>query len=185
VSTDRIGKFAAPKGHCRGCHKLVPKGRRTWCSKACVDAALIKMSPSVARFRVHQRDKGICAKCGFDADKALRILNRLMWGRQGVRPKNSEGYQDLEERDRAITLLVNLWAPRKFPRIGRVWNLPHLWEADHIVAVVEGGGECELENYRTCCIPCHQAETRALAARWARARRETGMVLLASSDTNV
>ena len=40
--------------------------------------------------------------------------------------------------------------------------LPHLWEADHIVPVKDGGGCCGLENYRTLCRKCH----------WKRARKQ-------------
>jgi 5-methylcytosine-specific restriction endonuclease McrA len=47
----------------------------------------------------------------------------------------------------------------------------HLWQADHIVPVIEGGGECGLENYRTLCTACHKAETAALARRRAEARK--------------
>lgn len=46
--------------------------------------------------------------------------------------------------------------------------LQHLWEADHIVAVEDGGGAgCGLVNFRTLCLLCHkkrsaeQAGTRA------------------------
>jgi 5-methylcytosine-specific restriction endonuclease McrA len=45
------------------------------------------------------------------------------------------------------------------------------WEADHIMPVSEGGGGCDLDGYRTLCIPCHKIETAQLAARRARARR--------------
>ena len=45
------------------------------------------------------------------------------------------------------------------------------WQADHIIPVAEGGGECGLENYRTLCTPCHKRETRALARRLAEQRR--------------
>lgn len=45
------------------------------------------------------------------------------------------------------------------------------WDADHIVPVVEGGGECDLENYRTLCHPCHKIVTADLAARLAERRR--------------
>ncbi len=41
------------------------------------------------------------------------------------------------------------------------------WQADHIIPVIEGGGECGLENYRTLCIPCHQKVTKELAGRLA------------------
>jgi len=45
------------------------------------------------------------------------------------------------------------------------------WEADHIVPVIEGGGECGLDNYRTLCIPCHKKVTAELAARRAEERK--------------
>src|SRR5579863_4495714 len=38
----------------------------------------------------------------------------------------------------------------------------HLWDADHIIPVVEGGGECDLTNMRTLCLPCHKQATAAL-----------------------
>lgn len=45
------------------------------------------------------------------------------------------------------------------------------WDADHIVPVVEGGGQCGLENYRTLCHPCHKRATAELARRRAEARK--------------
>jgi 5-methylcytosine-specific restriction protein A len=47
----------------------------------------------------------------------------------------------------------------------------HLWQADHIIPVVEGGGECGLENLRTLCRACHLRETAELARRRAEARK--------------
>jgi 5-methylcytosine-specific restriction protein A len=41
----------------------------------------------------------------------------------------------------------------------------HLWDADHIVPVVEGGGECDLSNMRTLCLECHRDVTAALRRR--------------------
>jgi 5-methylcytosine-specific restriction endonuclease McrA len=40
-----------------------------------------------------------------------------------------------------------------------------LWDADHIVPVAEGGGECDLANMRTLCLKCHRAATLALVKR--------------------
>ena len=36
----------------------------------------------------------------------------------------------------------------------------HFWQADHIVPVAEGGGMCELSNFRTLCTKCHAQETK-------------------------
>jgi 5-methylcytosine-specific restriction enzyme A len=43
----------------------------------------------------------------------------------------------------------------------------HLWDADHLVPVVEGGGECDLSNMRTLCLKCHREQTAALRSRLA------------------
>ena len=40
-----------------------------------------------------------------------------------------------------------------------------LWDADHILPVVEGGGECGLANMRTLCLKCHRAVTADLRRR--------------------
>jgi 5-methylcytosine-specific restriction endonuclease McrA len=45
----------------------------------------------------------------------------------------------------------------------------NLWDADHTVPVVEGGGECGLANMRTLCLKCHRAATAALRLRRATA----------------
>jgi 5-methylcytosine-specific restriction enzyme A len=43
-----------------------------------------------------------------------------------------------------------------------------LWDADHIVPVVEGGGQCDLSNMRTLCLLCHRTTTAALRERLTR-----------------
>jgi 5-methylcytosine-specific restriction endonuclease McrA len=40
-----------------------------------------------------------------------------------------------------------------------------LWDADHIVPVAEGGGQCDLANMRTLCLKCHRQATEALRLR--------------------
>ncbi len=50
-------------------------------------------------------------------------------------------------------------------------DVSHLWEADHIIPVIEGGGGCTPDGYRTLCLKCHRAETAALAGRLAAKRR--------------
>lgn len=52
------------------------------------------------------------------------------------------------------------------------WGLRrHLWDADHIVPVAEGGGQCDLSNMRTLCLKCHRAVTAALRKRLIRSGR--------------
>lgn len=40
-----------------------------------------------------------------------------------------------------------------------------LWDADHVIPVAEGGGECDLANMRTLCLKCHREATAALRKR--------------------
>jgi 5-methylcytosine-specific restriction enzyme A len=40
-----------------------------------------------------------------------------------------------------------------------------LWDADHILPVAEGGGECDLGNLRTLCLICHREQTLLLQKR--------------------
>jgi len=43
-----------------------------------------------------------------------------------------------------------------------------LWDADHVIPVAEGGGECDLANMRTLCLKCHRAVTAELWRRLVR-----------------
>jgi 5-methylcytosine-specific restriction endonuclease McrA len=45
-----------------------------------------------------------------------------------------------------------------------------LWDADHILPVTEGGGECDLDNIRTLCLRCHRVVTAHLRERIRRAK---------------
>ncbi len=56
------------------------------------------------------------------------------------------------------------------PRANTWYRTGDLWQVDHIMPVVEGGGECGLSNLRTLCTECHRKETAELARRRAAAR---------------
>ncbi|MEP6768507.1 MAG: HNH endonuclease [Acidobacteriota bacterium] len=138
--------------------------RRTFCSQICVDALLVRTSPSAARDRVFERDRGVCARCGLDTQALKRKLAGMR--RRNPVPESLDAARRLSSGfERAVTLR----ARRPWIAIRRA-----LWEADHVVPVVEGGGGCGLENLRTLCIPCHRAQTRDLARRRAAARRTAG-----------
>jgi 5-methylcytosine-specific restriction protein A len=125
---------------CRWCSLEVPAGRFTFCSEFCVEEWRLRTNPAHLRERVFQRDKGICSSCGLDCQAALLHL------------KKSRGTARLK-----LQVEWGVSASRK-----------SLWDADHIVPVVEGGGECDLSNMRTLCLKCHRVETAALRIRLAR-----------------
>ncbi|MEP7132736.1 MAG: HNH endonuclease signature motif containing protein [Acidobacteriota bacterium] len=135
--------------------------RRTFCSQDCVDALLVRTSPSAARGRVFERDRGVCASCGLDTESRKRAIARLR--RKDPTDKTVRKARELTAGfERAVTIR----AGRPWIAVGR-----SLWEADHLVPVVEGGGGCGLENLRTLCIPCHHGVTSELARRRAASRR--------------
>ena len=58
--------------------------------------------------------------------------------------------------------------PQTHQAIHRLLNDPKesdFWQADHELAVAEGGGSTGLDNLRTLCTPCHGGETEKLFAR--------------------
>ncbi len=162
---------------CRNCHGPMPKDRRKHnCSRRCSEEWRCKTSLSHLRFRLEERDHGICAQCGLDtvALKAefrefCRIIQRS-WVELRTKPMppgaqligNEFGMRSWSERDS--------WLKEHGIPTGR--HCSDWWDADHIVPVIDGGGECGLDNYRTLCIPCHKRETAALRKRMAQRRVE-------------
>ena len=128
---------------CRWCNLEVPKGRLTFCSAWCVEEWRLRSDPGYLREKVLERDHGVCAACAVDCLAAENHLKRL---RGSARLK---AFLD--------------WGLRAGSR-------KSLWDADHIVPVVEGGGECDLENIRTLCLKCHRAATAELRKRRASAK---------------
>lgn len=131
------GKLAA----CRRCGQPVPTGRRTFCSPDCVHQWRLRTDPGYLRDQVFARDQGICAGCGADTVRQERDLKIL-------RRKNRAAW---EEKCRQLAVPLN--------------RRRNLWDADHIIPVAEGGGECGLDNLRTVCLACHRAVTRLLRER--------------------
>jgi 5-methylcytosine-specific restriction endonuclease McrA len=125
---------------CRWCElEILAKRRRTFCSDYCVDQWRLRTNPGYLRERVLARDHGICADCGADT---IRIFAALKRARGKAR---SEG--------------LRLYG------MASITSRHSLWDADHIVPVAEGGGQCDLDNIRTLCLICHREATAALRAR--------------------
>lgn len=125
---------------CRWCKGVVSGRRRTFCSDMCVHEWRLRSSSSYLRECVFERDQGVCAICETDTHALRRRVMRLPFA----------------ERMRTLKVLQ---AAGTIHRRRKSW-----WEADHILAVVEGG-DSNLENIRTLCIPCHRTVTRELRER--------------------
>jgi hypothetical protein len=144
---------------------------------------------------VKQRDKGVCAICGTDTIKLRRWAMR--WCRYGEVQKPSsydEKFREgrhwnspfLKEKfDRALAIF-HKWERRaiqaaekrraKLAAAGWPLGRESFWDMDHIIPVIEGGGLCGLDNYRTLCVPCHKAETKKLAIKRAEERNQKRMI---------
>ena len=44
--------------------------------------------------------------------------------------------------------------------LNRCFVFLQFWNVDHIVAVSDGGGQCDIGNLRTLCTVCHKQVTR-------------------------
>ena len=137
---DRTSGPRGPNGRgiCRWCSLEVPPRRYTFCSPYCVHEWKLRTQPGYIREKVFERDRGICSGCGVDTIAAGRQL------------RYSRGARRLE--------LLKLWGLRSRTR-------KSLWDADHIIPVAEGGGECDLANIRTLCLICHRNQTVELRRR--------------------
>lgn len=145
---------------CRWCQTEVPPRRQTFCSSKCVFEWKLRTDAQFVRRQVHARDRGICCRCGLDTDFLAKQLMSLYL----LSPEEAS---------------ENAWLfgfGKAFSSTRRRWGLyPHLrslWQADHIVPVIEGGGECGLDGYRTLCMPCHKRVTAKLRTRMKQRKSE-------------
>ncbi|XP_065651796.1 DNA annealing helicase and endonuclease ZRANB3 isoform X5 [Hydra vulgaris] len=142
---------------CLYCEKQVEQiAAGSWlaqfCSHTCMQEFKIrsKSKHENAREQLFAVELGVCQMCGIDAHTVfLEISNMPIANRKAALEK---------------TCFVKLSVPVlnkmiKHPKEGL------FWQADHVLAVAEGGGECGLENYRTLCTPCHKVVTKDLMIR--------------------
>jgi 5-methylcytosine-specific restriction enzyme A len=141
----RIRREALPLGPnglalCRWCEmEILAKRRRTFCSDYCVDQWRLRTDPGYLRDRVFARDRGVCALCDADTEAIYRALKRAR-GANRAAGLSLYGLASIEARR-------------------------SLWDADHVLPVAEGGGQCDLGNLRTLCLPCHREVTASLRLR--------------------
>lgn len=126
---------------CRWCDlEILAKRRRTFCSDYCVHQWRLRTDPGYLRDQVFARDRGLCAVCGIDTVAAYNALKRA--------------------RGTARAAGLHLYGMKS------ISSRRSLWDADHIIPVAEGGGQCDLDNIRTLCLLCHREATMQLRARF-------------------
>jgi 5-methylcytosine-specific restriction endonuclease McrA len=138
IGPSEIRRNAAGDALCRWCGGAVPRRRRTFCSEECVHQWKLRTDPGYLREKVFERDRGVCAQCGTNTTALRRDMRKLDYAARRSFLKN--------------------WGLREGSR-------KSLWDADHIVPVAEGGGQCDLSNMRTLCLKCHREATGALRVR--------------------
>lgn len=98
---------------------------------------------------VLRRDRGRCSECSLDTiglAQEVRTLWKAGLRQEALNKLVGAGFKPTDLR----------WKAR---------GLVPLWQADHIVPVVEGGGGTTIVNLRTLCLPHHREVTRQLMAR--------------------
>ncbi|NDF13379.1 MAG: HNH endonuclease [Proteobacteria bacterium] len=145
-------KDAAGNPLCRWCRGPVTPPRKSWCGDACVDEYRLRYDSTYQRRIVLKRDKGVCAGCGLDCLELARLV---------VRTHREVGYEEAVQKliDAGLRSTDLRWKGWRKDR------LHPLWQADHIVPVVEGGGGTTVENLRTLCSACHRKVTADLMVR--------------------
>ena len=125
---------------CRWCElEILAKRRRTFCSDYCVHQHRLRTDPGYLRDQVFARDKGVCQSCHADT---IAIYSALKCSRGAARQAGLSIYG-----------------------MKTITSRRSLWDADHILPVAEGGGQCDLDNLRTLCLPCHREATAQLRLR--------------------
>ena len=142
-------------------------------------------SPRFVRMKLEERDRGICALCGSDAERAQRraemAVSEWEWYRSHGQEERIRRFHRRNPKRFDVPAFLrtdrwNHWQPRvararearKAAMREQGWPIGRRqswWEADHIVPVVEGGGQCGPDNYRTLCCRCHRVVTNQLRQR--------------------
>jgi 5-methylcytosine-specific restriction endonuclease McrA len=151
------------KGICGWCGRSpLPARRRAWCSDACRDKFMVRHSPGWARYKLWERDRGVCVRCGLDTQELEAAIRELRFPGEQTIWHRLRGAEPTFGSWEAVSALIRA--------IDSPWP-ESLWECHHRHALAEGGEPCGLDGLETLCWRCHAAETAALAARLAKARR--------------
>ena len=150
---------AAARG-CQYCKQPVPslpwsvspseskQSATLFCSHECWEQYSVQIGRDVRR-RLLELEKGVCQLCKLDTKALYTTLKSL---------QNED-----DRREALMQTKFRRFDPKRFQKLLSKPTSGQLWQADHIIPVCEGGGECDLNNYRTLCTVCHQEQTNKLS----------------------
>lgn len=159
---------------CRWCHAPLEGKQTSWCSDGCRVQVARHCDWDSARRILEQRSKGVCARCGFDTE----ALSAAIWAYQRIHHDAMIGGPGISKHDRNERYqLTKHWPTttdlcRAIGKRASRWPCA-LWDANHILALAEGGSLCDQDNLECLCLLCHWEHTRALAGRLAKSKRIT------------
>lgn len=141
----------------------VKKPENAWntrfCSYECMDIYLMKTKQGYCREKLFQIEHGICQLCGLDAESFFQKIKSQPDVRKRVKILQSSQFNQLTSKQKEAII--------KNPSSGM------FWQADHIKAVYEGGGQCDIDNFRTLCVLCHKKVTADQTKQRAIEKKET------------
>ncbi|XP_048735505.2 DNA annealing helicase and endonuclease ZRANB3-like [Ostrea edulis] len=135
-----------------------------FCSQICMDKYWIQTNSSYCRDQVYEAEHGICQMCNFDAHSLYKQIRNTEDMQRRVDILHSSKFDKLNPKQKEKIV--------KNPAAGQFWHV------DHIRPVWEGGGQCDIDNFRTLCVLCHQKLTAQQARKRATIRKlgvATGM----------
>ena len=164
---------------CRWCNEEIhaPDKRLRYCPppKDCGERAAFASSAPYARWKIEERDKGVCAVCGMDTEYVKSLIGPLLSEACSRANHGDHVFAQIIRRHAAEEIeALGFSASVAWTAVGHAWSgviSTHLWEMDHIVPVVRGGGACGKENLRTLCRACHHRATKKLAGERAKEKR--------------
>ncbi|KAL7551913.1 hypothetical protein ACHAWF_015118 [Thalassiosira exigua] len=127
----------------------------TYCSQTCVEEGRVRRGGIYSSTKIREQlfalEHGVCTMCKVDAHALFCKI------------------KSLHPAERLNLLLNAKWKlPKSRQAVDRLMSDPKesdFWQADHELAVAEGGGGTGLDNLRTLCTPCHMGETEKLMTR--------------------
>lgn len=114
----------------------------------------------------------LCRRCSTEVPKGkITFCSKECVDQWQIRTSAWFARQKVWERDKGVCAVCSVDTCAVTGRTNRARGTGDLWQADHILPVVEGGGESGLDNLRTLCTKCHREATAALRKRLSKPKR--------------